>query len=513
MLKKYSKEFEEVFVAVQQCNTDVELKNILTNIDKNDVRSTISNELGIELFLKYIGLNSSISRDNFDSKLLRITFLLGHYDITYALKFFEFYKDIARNNSASWIRCQRIENALIKTQKYIERLENNNRSIVNISPYVEENLTTKEFESFEIFREFSKVNEGVYIANIEKTVSPAVSELKRLSVLDDYEIFEKKCLAKLRTTFESEYKYISLTNACVSHEPSGIVFRIENNYKYIYSANGIYHHFRVGGKTALRDSPVEYNTAYMIPRKGEKNYYHTVLDILPNYLGYKLLDFDCPIVISHKLSEIEKYFIEYLDIPTDKIVSTQNSGVNISNAIVPVNTTFLYDFILLMRSAEITSKWSKDAANSYGSHIYISRLKSAARPLTNEKEIEEIMIAAGFDVIYMEDHSLEKQISIMSNAKLVVSPHGAGLTNMIFAQTGTSIIELIPDRYLTPMFRQLAFYCGHKYGVIIGKTEDNQNSDKPKFEWSIDTKKLKIILESILKPEIDHHPVDKSNAA
>ena len=104
------------------------------------------------------------------------------------------------------------------------------------------------------------------------------------------------------------------------------------------------------------------------------------------------------------------------------------------------------------------------------------------------------MSLAGFDIVYMEEYSIVEQMRIMKDAEFIVSPHGAGLTNMIFARSGAKILELIPSRYLTPMFRQLAVNCGHEYGVLIGDTRSSESSKNHEFQWSIDVEKLDRVL-------------------
>jgi len=80
--------------------------------------------------------------------------------------------------------------------------------------------------------------------------------------------------------------------------------------------------------------------------------------------------------------------------------------------------------------------------NRTAEKIYISRGKAQRRKITNEEEVIAVMKEFGFETIYFEDHSFEQQAKIAMNARYMVSNHGAGLTNMLFMRSGSSVCEL-----------------------------------------------------------------------
>jgi len=79
---------------------------------------------------------------------------------------------------------------------------------------------------------------------------------------------------------------------------------------------------------------------------------------------------------------------------------------------------------------------------TFGKKLFLSRCKSARRNISNNAEVEELVTRFGFTVIYNEDLSFWDQLSVYSNANCLVSAHGAGLTNMIFMEANSSIVEL-----------------------------------------------------------------------
>jgi len=106
----------------------------------------------------------------------------------------------------------------------------------------------------------------------------------------------------------------------------------------------------------------------------------------------------------------------------------------------------------------------------YPNKIYISRQKaSRGRRIENYKPLMEKLRERGFESFIFEDLSFEEQVLICNNADVIVGPHGAGLTNMIFADSA-SVVEIFNKEFLKPVYYLLAEECGHAYSWYIGNT-------------------------------------------
>ena len=102
--------------------------------------------------------------------------------------------------------------------------------------------------------------------------------------------------------------------------------------------------------------------------------------------------------------------------------------------------------------------------------IYIDRRGALARRLVNESELVEQLERMGIVAVALEQLTLGEQIELFRSAELIVAPHGAGLTNCIFASPGCRVVELLMDSYVNWCFRNLAGLCGLEYDCIIGRT-------------------------------------------
>jgi len=74
--------------------------------------------------------------------------------------------------------------------------------------------------------------------------------------------------------------------------------------------------------------------------------------------------------------------------------------------------------------------------------IYISRKNEKLRKIVNEANLYPILLENGYEIIEPQFMSFNEQVTLFSEAKEVISIHGAALTNIIFMQAGTKIIEL-----------------------------------------------------------------------
>jgi capsular polysaccharide biosynthesis protein len=69
----------------------------------------------------------------------------------------------------------------------------------------------------------------------------------------------------------------------------------------------------------------------------------------------------------------------------------------------------------------------------------------------------------GFEIVVPGALTLTEQIRVFREASLVVGPHGAGLTNIVFCEPGTIVYELVPDHYPNVCFTNLALICRLRY--------------------------------------------------
>ena len=97
--------------------------------------------------------------------------------------------------------------------------------------------------------------------------------------------------------------------------------------------------------------------------------------------------------------------------------------------------------------------------------LYISRARSR-RALPNEGEIEDILATRGFRIAYFEELTFPEQLMAIRAADIVISPHGAGLSNLIVAKPGTKVVEIMTQAWANSCYGHLASSLGLNYRCI-----------------------------------------------
>ena len=101
--------------------------------------------------------------------------------------------------------------------------------------------------------------------------------------------------------------------------------------------------------------------------------------------------------------------------------------------------------------------------------LYLRRGPQARRPLFQESCLEQALRQRGFDVIDLEAMPLPACIAAFANARWVVAPHGAALTNLVFSKPGTRVLELLPGPLETfGHYALMAAALGLRHSHITG---------------------------------------------
>lgn len=127
--------------------------------------------------------------------------------------------------------------------------------------------------------------------------------------------------------------------------------------------------------------------------------------------------------------------------------------------------------------------------------LYISREKAKRRKVINEIELATFLSKKGFEKVILEDYTLDEQMQLMHKSKIVISCHGAGLTNIMFMQKGQTVIELKEKNNNYWCYFSLArvFRLDYNYILCEGDNENHRNAN-----IKVDLLGLSELLEKIL---------------
>ncbi|MBE9538144.1 MAG: glycosyltransferase family 61 protein [Proteobacteria bacterium] len=223
-------------------------------------------------------------------------------------------------------------------------------------------------------------------------------------------------------------------------------------------------------------------------RSVHNNYFHTLIDNLARVF---LLRQSCyenvgtlQMLFPTSPTEAEQFFLErYLPDNVEIVVVPDNQYIAPETLIFPCflmrrTMTYLPPSYLQDMLPHFLPKRPRNKRH----RIFISRRigpRGELRVIRNESKLYERLKASGFVQYYLEDLSLSDQIELFYDAEVVVAAHGAGLSNLIFAEN-IALVELHPGKMIIPNYYYLCKSLGHQYATWKGNGghfEDNFSVD------------------------------------
>jgi capsular polysaccharide biosynthesis protein len=125
--------------------------------------------------------------------------------------------------------------------------------------------------------------------------------------------------------------------------------------------------------------------------------------------------------------------------------------------------------------------------------IYITRRRANSRRL-NEAELAAVLERHGIVTCELEAMPLAAQVRLFHQAELVVAPHGAGLSNLMFCKPGTRVIEIFEPSVIRLCYWSISDLFRLDYHFLVGGTVA---SGGPEPDINVEPAKLACLLESL----------------
>ncbi|UJF32104.1 glycosyltransferase family 61 protein [Paenibacillus hexagrammi] len=234
-------------------------------------------------------------------------------------------------------------------------------------------------------------------------------------------------------------------------------------------------------------------TVGVLTFKYTHNYFHWMMDVLPRI--QLIRKSGIPIdryIISKPGSFPYEETLDRLGIPMKKVWIADSPEFHMeANRLVVTDTLSRWG-----SHSHVYPQWAcdfirdqfldpnKKPSRAY-ERIYISRTHASRRRITNEDALIRLLQKYGFRCIYPEQLSQAEQAHIFHSAKVIVSPHGAALTNLVFAKPGTTLLELFSPKYVREYYWIISSYMKLNYYYLIG---DRDLTHRPEKELAEDMK-------------------------
>ncbi|GAB4541532.1 MAG: hypothetical protein Tsb0014_33530 [Pleurocapsa sp.] len=224
-----------------------------------------------------------------------------------------------------------------------------------------------------------------------------------------------------------------------------------------------------------RLEPIE--VACLLTNPWSNNFWHWTVDTLTQLEGVEYYQQQTGIkpklIVEFNLRSWQRDSLKLLGYTEDDLIVWHDSKRLVKKLIVP---SFRRSYEEFHGEISVTAcQWlrqtmlgniatEKSDRAAFSPQVFISRRKALGRRIINEDEVIAALEPLGFKTYILEEMSYPEQVKIFAQAQVIVAPHGAGLTNLIFADNPI-ILELFGS-YVGREFANLARGMGFKYGCL-----------------------------------------------
>ena len=209
------------------------------------------------------------------------------------------------------------------------------------------------------------------------------------------------------------------------------------------------------------------------------NYFHWMTEVLPRLVAMHRFRPDVPVILSERVGRIP-FVLNSLDL------------LNISFNILPTGRGVLIDklyvckvphvgqfnqFLLSSFRSEVIGLISADRIIAPIRKIYISRSAARRRKVSNEDELWHVLQSQGFEKVELENLPWKDQVRLFREAILVISNHGAGLSNIMFMPADCKVIELKSAKNDYWCYYSLARVCHLQYAYLLCEQSETNHRD------------------------------------
>jgi len=239
-------------------------------------------------------------------------------------------------------------------------------------------------------------------------------------------------------------------------------------------SNSVFQRLKLPALTYLKGE------ALLLTSLGGHNYFHWMFQVLPRLVlmekaGVKLKGIET-FFINKILAQFQTETLEKLNVPVSRVLQCRpDTHIQVDRLLLPSRPSRMSEMPLwvceFLRETFLPDKSALNAGRNGHKRIYVSRGDAQYRKVVHESELEAYLQGLGFETVVLGALTVAEQAATFQSAEIIIAPHGAGLTNLVFCNPGTLIIEIFAPSYINCCYWALSNWIGARYWFILGSGE------------------------------------------
>mgnify|MGYP002777179442 CR=1 FL=1 len=219
-------------------------------------------------------------------------------------------------------------------------------------------------------------------------------------------------------------------------------------------------------------SPRKAGTAVLLGLPYIKNYFHWLVEILPRI---QLVENDpaydgVPWILP---AQVPRYVREIISAAgyDDRVEYLASGTYQFEHLILPTTMSYGAGPNHPKELAWLRQKFLPQPMPQATRRIWVSRRDAQSRFLLDEDAILQRLASLGFELVCPGELDFAAKVKVFSEAQMIVGPHGASLTHVVFAPDNAGLVEIFPQDYFSNGFSQIAKLRDWPYGVVVGTSK------------------------------------------
>jgi hypothetical protein len=198
-----------------------------------------------------------------------------------------------------------------------------------------------------------------------------------------------------------------------------------------------------------------------------ENYFHWMFEVLPRLAVLDQLSagHQMPILLRAPLRPWQEETLAMLGVSRDRVVLLHDAeSVQVDVLWVP-RTAMRGGLVHPYATEFLRSRLARPRRAHR--RIYCPRGQGMRR-LLNDTSVAQVVTARGYETFSPAGMSVSEQMTMFSEAAVIVGPTGAALTNAVFAPAGSQLVVFNARAFVAPTYVSQAVTCNQAPHVVIG---------------------------------------------